>query len=475
MRKLVAMTAMTVVLSLSAAVRADVTPHPLFSDNCVLQQGGKVPVWGTADDGEAVTVSINGQEVKTTAKDGKWMVALDALKVGGPYELTIAGKNKLTLKNVLVGEVWICGGQSNMQWTVMQGETPKEIAGKAANPNLRLFNVKRQGAPKPADTVPVDAKQNLGLWLECNPETVLSFSAVGYHFGRNLNKALDVPVGLINSNVGGTAAERWTRQEVLNKLPGFENAKGGDLYNAMIAPLAPYAVQGAIWYQGESNTGAAYKYQTLFSGMIQNWRDDWKREMPFLFVQLAPFGNLNNMNDKERVFYAELREAQLKTMQSLPKTAMAVITDYGHETNIHPTPKEPVGERLALAAQGVAYGKKVEYSGPIYDKAEIKDGKVILSFKHVGKGLEAKGGPLVGFTVCGEDRKFVKAEAEIKDDKVIVWSKDVEKPVAARYGWANYMAGLNLYNKDGLPATPFRTDDFPLLTDPKTPKPAASE
>jgi sialate O-acetylesterase len=192
-------------------------------------------------------------------------------------------------------------------------------------------------------------------------------------------------------------------------------------------------------------------------------------------VQLAPFGNLNNKADTERVFYAELREAQLKTMRNVPKTAMAVITDFGNETDIHPKPKEPVGERLARAAEAIAYGRKVEYSGPIFDKAEIKDGKVVLSFTHVGKGLDAKGGPLVGFTVCGEDRKFVKAEAEIKDDKVIVSSKDVPKPVAARYGWANYMAGLNLYNKDGLPASPFRTDDFPLLTDPKTPKAGATE
>jgi len=477
MRKLLSMaTAITVGLFLlnSAAVRAEVKLNPLFSDNCVLQQGMKVPVWGTAADDEEVTVSINGQNTKTRAKDGRWSVTLDYLKAGGPYEMTVSGKNKIELKNVLVGEVWVCGGQSNMQWSVAQGETPKEIAAASANPKVRLFTVKRQGAPKPASEVPVDTKAQLGTWLECNPETVINFTAVGYHFGRNLNKALDVPVGLINSNVGGTAAERWTNQEVLNKLPGFENAKGGDLYNAMIVPLVPYGIKGAIWYQGESNTGAAYKYQTLFSGMIKNWRDDWKQgDFPFLFVQLAPFGNKGNKADTEGMFYAELREAQLKTAQKVKNAGMAVITDIGHETDIHPKPKEPVGERLALAAQGIAYGKKIEYSGPVYDKSEIKDGKVILSFTHVGKGLDAKGGPLVGFTICGEDRKFVKAEAVIQDDRVIVSSKDVAKPMAVRYGWANYMAGLNLYNKDGLPASPFRTDDFPLLTDPKTIKAGA--
>jgi len=471
MRKLAWMTtalAAGLVFLAGPAARADVKPNPLFGDNCVLQQGTKVPVWGTADDGEEVKVSVAGQTGKATAKDGRWRVDLDALKAGGPHEMTIEGKNKLTLKNVLVGEVWIASGQSNMQWSVAQGENPKDVAAKSANPKIRLFTVKRQGAAKPADTVPVEPKAQLGVWLECGPETVMNFSAVAYHFARYLNKASDVPVGVINTNVGGTAAERWTRKDVLNKLPGFENAAGGDLYNAMIAPLVPYAMKGAIWYQGESNAGAAYKYQTLFSGMIKNWREDWKEDFPFLFVQLAPYWNGNS----EATQYAELREAQLKTWQTVPKTAMAVITDHGDEKDIHPKPKEPVGERLALAAEAVAYGKKVVYSGPVFDKAEVKDGKVVLSFKHTGGGLDAKGGSLVGFTVCGEDGKFVKADAEIDGDRVVVSSKDVAKPAQVRYGWANYVAGLNLFNKEGLPATPFRTDDFPLTTDPKAPKAA---
>jgi sialate O-acetylesterase len=449
---------------------ADVKPNALISENMVLQQGVSVPLWGAADDGEDVKVAFQDQEVKTTAKDGKWMVRLEKLKAGGPFPMTIAGKNRIELKNVLVGEVWVCSGQSNMEWKINQSAEPEKVKAASRNPKIRLFTVQRNPKPQPQTDIPVVAKDGKGIWLECGPDAIDTFSAVAYHFGRSLQPALDVPVGLIHTSFGGTAAQRWTRKEILEQTEGLKGLTGSDLYNGMIAPLIPYAIKGVIWYQGEANTSRAYQYRTLFPAMIKNWRDDWKQgDFPFLFVQLAPYGNKNNKLDTESIFYAELREAQLLTSQKVPSTAMAVITDVGHETNIHPPQKAPVGERLALAAQAIAYGRKLVYSGPVYDSMKIEDGKAILSFKHVGGGLVAKGSELLGFTICGEDRKFVKAQAEIREDKVIVWSPDVPRPVAVRYGWANY-AVVNLFNKDGLPATPFRTDDFPLIT---APKPAA--
>jgi sialate O-acetylesterase len=247
------------------------------------------------------------------------------------------------------------------------------------------------------------------------------------------------------------------------RTPGAVTA----LYNGMIAPLQPYAIQGVIWYQGESNAGRAYQYRALFPLMIQSWRDSWKQgDFPFLFVQLAPFMAISP--EPQESTWAELREAQLLTTHKLKNTAMAVITDVGDERDIHPKQKAPVGERLALAAQALAYGKQVEYSGPVYDQMKIEGNKAILSFKHVGGGLVVKGVKLHGFTIAGPDHQFVNAEASIQDDKVVVWSPKVEKPVAVRFGWANYPV-VNLWNKAGLPASPFRTDRFATLTSPKPP------
>jgi sialate O-acetylesterase len=497
--------------------RADVKPHALFSEGMVLQQGSKVPVWGTADDGEQVTVRCEGQEASATAKDGRWQVRLDNLKAGGPYELTIAGKNTVTIKNVLVGEVWVCSGQSNMEWPVRASADAERHIANSANPKIRLFTVPKVGAEKPLDSVK-------GQWKECGPDTVGSFSAVAYFFGRDVQKALDVPVGLIHTSWGGTPAEAWTRLGALEASPELKHYVEGQararenfpkamekykadlakheeavkkakdegqqppkapaapqnpltgshspaaLYNGMIAPLIPYALRGAIWYQGESNAGRAYEYRTLFPAMIQNWRADWKQgDFPFLFVQLAPFDpRRGSKPEVGESAWAELREAQLLTTRKLPNTAMAVITDVGDEKDIHPKQKEPVGARLALAAQALAFGRKLVYSGPEYDKMTVEGNKAVLSFRHAGGGLEAKGGPLVGFTVCGADHKFVKAEAEIRDDKVVVWSDQVAKPEAVRFGWADFPV-VNLWNKDGLPASPFRTDDYAMITAPKKP------
>jgi sialate O-acetylesterase len=482
----------------SSAVRAEVKPNSLFSDGAVLQQGVAVPVWGTAKDGERVTVTFQQQTASATAKDGRWLVRLKALKAGGPFTLTVAGdSNTLTISNVLVGEVWLCSGQSNMAFELSRATNATEAIAGAGDPQLRLFTVPRSATDAPG----TDAS---GSWKESSPETAAKFSAVAWFFGRDLRQALRVPVGLIHSSVGGTPAEAWTSRATLEADPdlklilqryadsvqkydpvaaaakheqALENHKAtvakakaaGEkapaaprapadpsraigrpscLYNGMIAPLEPYAIAGAIWYQGEANSGRAAEYQKLFPAMIQNWRQVWGQgDFPFLFVQIAPHEKMS----------PEIREAQLLSWQKVPHTGMAVITDIGNETDIHPTQKEPVGARLALAARAVAYGEKITYSGPVYASMKVKGNQAVLSFKHIGSGLTAKGGDLKGFTIAGADGHFTSATATIEGDKVIVSSPTVTKLVAVRYGWAN-VPDVNLFNKEGLPATPFRTD-----------------
>ncbi len=489
---------------------AAVKPHALIAEGMVLQQGRKVQIWGTADDGEKVTVSFRGQEVSATATQGKWLVTLEPMQAGGPYEMTIAGSNTLHFNSVLVGEVWICSGQSNMEWPVSSSADSEKTVAESNYPSIHLFTVTKTPASAPRDTLQ-------GKWQSCGPETVGRFSAVGYFFGRDLHKALQVPVGLIHTSWGGTPAEAWTSLPALEAEPRLRylaerqvqalaqfpqaidrhiadltrykqeisaidgtqrdlpvppaaptnparNPWGAaTLYNGMIASVIPYGIRGAIWYQGESNASRAHEYRTLLPTMIKNWRTDWKQgDFPFLIVQLAPFTKiLPEPGDSE---WAELRDAQLQTTRTLPNTAQAVITDVGQETDIHPRWKEPVGARLALAARALGYGEKIEYSGPAYESMRIEGDKAILTFQHVGGGLVAKNGPLVGFTIAGADRKFVKADAEIHGDQVVVRSPKVEQPVAVRFGWANYPV-VNLWNQAGLPASPFRTDEFPLVTE----------
>jgi sialate O-acetylesterase len=518
----------------TGTARADVKPHPLFTDNMVLQQGVLCPVWGIAEPGETVKVSLENNEGKATSKDtyaatadknGKWSVSIKAPKAGTGYTLTISGKgdNPITLKNVAVGEVWVCSGQSNMEMRVDQSETPAKIKAEAKHPEIRLFTVHQRTSPAPISDQ--NDLKHFTKWVECSPDTVGGFSAVAYHFGVKLQKELGVPVGLIHTSWGGTPAEAWASLEALEAeaslkhyaetgrtaakryasydpmqaLADYETALAkwkdaaakakedgktapkqpakpgptapalgpnvpGSLYNAMIHPLLPFAVKGAIWYQGESNASRAYEYRTLFPTMIQDWRKKWGSELPFFAVQLAPY-----RGGQSGVDYAELRDAQLFATKKLPKVGIAVITDHGNETDIHPKPKQPVGERLALAAAGIAYDKKIEYSGPLFKAIEIEGNRAVLSFDHVGGGLVAKEGTLTGFAVAGEDKVFHAAKAEIKGDKVIVTSADVSTPVAVRYGWVNFAKPtLNFFNADGLPATPFRTDDFPLTTDPNS-------
>ena len=643
MKPLVVLLPVAALLAMTSSAFANVTPNPLFNDHAVLQQGMPVPVWGNARPGEGVTVEIAGQSVSATAvADGRWLVHLAPIEAGGPYTLTISGKNKLTFTDILVGEVWVCGGQSNMerQLGLRPGQPPidgwqQEVA-EAKHPDIRQFYVPQKIGLAPQPTV-------VGSWSVCSPETVQDFSAVGYFFGRDLERARHVPVGLIHSSWGGTSAEAWTSEATLRTLPDFaeplaevkrlvadpegarrenqarqnawyaandlgsaanppwsaadldtnswkpmvlpanwENAgypdfdgvfwfrrafdlpenwngaeaelhlgaiddidttwvngrrvgatigwntprvyrvpagllkRGGNivtvrvldtgaggglwggedpmrlivntaggtsaisltgqwlcrpsvslkdvsappvdfsqspsvptvLYNSMIAPLLPYAMRGVIWYQGESNVGRERQYRTLFPAMIADWRRAWgEGDFPFLFVQIAPYSGMP----------PEIREAQLLSWQRTTNTAMAVTMDCGDANDIHPANKRPVGARLALAARALAYGEKIEYSGPVFDSMKVKGAKAILRFTHLGGGLASKDGALKGFTIADADKVFRPAIARIRGDTVVVSAKGVAQPVAVRYGWANVPEG-NLFNRDGLPASPFRTD-----------------
>lgn len=469
--------ALLVVLLVAPAARADVKLPALFSDNAVLQVGQELPFWGNAEPGEKVTVTVGDQTGNATAdKDGKWSLRIKAISTPGPVEVKIEGKNTITLKNVLIGEVWVASGQSNMEWEVRRSNNAEEEIASAKHPKIRLFHVPRKIATEPQTDV--DAQ-----WVECSPEAIPNFSAVAYFFGRDLHKTLDRPVGLIESAWGGTVAEAWTSPEGLQGEPDYQpileraeaaaKAAATDpkqannpnrasvLYNGMLAPLIPYAIKGAIWYQGESNAGRAYQYRKLFPAMIRDWRKHWgEGDFPFLFVQLANF--MDRVDEPRESAWAELREAQSMTLK-LPKTGQAVIIDIGEAKNIHPKNKQDVGRRLALAAYRIAYDRDVEYSGPTFRSMDIQGNKITLHFDHADGGLVAKGGELKGFAISGEEKKFHWADAKIDGDTIVVSSKEVEKPLAVRYAWADNPEA-NLYNKEGLPASPFRTDDYPGKT-----------
>jgi len=476
--------AIVATLALAHWARGEVRLPGFFTDNMVLQRGMTVPVWGWASDGESVKVTFRGKSETTTAKGGKWKVTLGSLKAGGPDSLVVEGKNRIELQNVLVGEVWICSGQSNMEWPLSQSFNSADEIAACANSKLRLCLVPKTKANEPRD----DAK---APWKECSSNSVPPFSAVAYYFGRDLQRALNVPVGLIETCWGGSPAEVWMSKAVLESNPGYKRDildayeaalnkaneagtkqqrpswKPTELYNGMIAPLIPFAFKGAIWYQGESNAGRAEQYRTLFPDMIRNWRKDWGHgDFTFLAVQLASFKAIKP--EPAESDWAELREAQALATRVLPKVGMAVITDLGDEKDIHPRRKEPVGERLAIAARGIAYGEDCAWSGPTYKEGslKIKGDQAWLQFDHVFAGLESRGGNPRGFAICGADKKFVWADARIEHNEVVVSSPKVDHPVAVRFGWADYPV-VNLWNLNGLPASPFRTDDFPMITAPK--------
>jgi sialate O-acetylesterase len=555
-RRVACISAVVLILisGLLSAAQAEVKLPAVFGDNMVIQRDMPIKVWGTAGAGEEVQVSLGERHAQAKAdENGKWKAQLDALPAGGPLELKVQGKNAITLKNVLLGEVWVCSGQSNMEFSVAGAINAKDEISAASNDQIRLFTVGKAVADTPQSKL-------AGQWVVCSPETVGSFSAVGYFFGRQLRKDLKVPVGLIHSSWGGTPAESWTSRDALHgqaslqyllpqwegivakyatlkaeydqKLPAWQKEldeakdreakartdaeKGKDdepkspagaelegkpttkpapelsvkqvmaakphepmnvignpwqptgLYNAMIAPITQFPIRGAIWYQGESNAGRAYEYRTLMATMIQDWRKAWNEpEFPFLMVQLANFTPATSQPVESD--WAELREAQYLTTKSLENVGVGTAIDIGDAANIHPTNKQEVGRRLALVAEATTYKMKdVEYEGPVYDSMAVEKDAIRLKFTHLGGGLVARADkPLIGFQIAGEDKKWAWADATIDGDTVIVKSAQVAKPVAVRYAWANNPPST-LYNKAGLPALPFRTDDWQAITFGKT-------
>jgi len=452
------------ILGITFPVTANVSLPAIFSDHMVLQQNTEVTIWGWGNPSEPITVtgSWDNKEIKTKATNlAQWQVKLQTPATGGPYTLTIQGYNKLIIEDILMGEVWLCSGQSNMEWTTRAGieESAAEIP-KANFPAIRFFTVPKKSANGP--------QLNLeGKWIVCTPETMADFSAVGYFFGREVHQQLNRPVGLINSSWGGTSAEIWVNAKAITENKALAEAaakvkeepygpnKPGKAFNAMIAPLIPFKIAGALWYQGESNTSNPQNYEQLLPALIQNWRSEWGYAFPFYFVQIAPYSYGENQNG------VLLRDAQRKTLR-VPNTGMVVISDVGNIKDIHPRNKIPVGQRLANLALNKTYGKTdLVPSGPLYRSMEVQGNKIKLFFDYADLGLLVKGKELTHFEIAGSDQKFVKATARIIGKTVVVQAKEVKKPVAVRFAWDN-IAEPNLFNKAELPASSFRTDNWPV-------------
>ncbi len=504
-------TVLAAVLFLASTAGADVRLPHVISGNMVLQRDMPVPIWGWAEPGEKVTVRIAGNEESATADaQGRWSVRLPAMKAGGPETMEVAGKNTLKLENILIGEVWVCSGQSNMDMginSVLNAE--KEVA-SANYPQIRLMYVPYRTSVTPRDDL--DAN-----WRVCSPENLRTggswssgFSAAAYFFGRELHKELKVPVGLVHTAWGGTRIEPWTPrvgfemvpalQEIVKMIdnagPAYdkavadtvgaieawlpkakqaidekkpvpappawpkhqleENTQPTSIYNAQIHPLVPFAIRGAIWYQGESNNPDGMMYFEKMKALIGGWRKVWNQgDFPFYYVQIAPFDAIYEKDNLPKLW-----EAQRAAM-SVPNTGMIVTTDIADLKDIHPKNKQDVGKRLALWALAKTYGRDgIVYSGPLYKSMTVDAGKVRLSFHYLGGGLVSRDGkPLTWFQVAGEDRKFVDAVAEINGDEVVVHSPQVAAPAAVRFGWSR-AAEPNLMNTEGLPASPFRTDNW---------------
>ncbi len=495
---------------------ADVGLPALFTHHMVLQRDQANPIWGWANPGESVTVAIANQTHRTTADDqGRWRVVISALPAGGPHRMVIEGKNRIVVEDILVGEVWVCSGQSNMEWSVRAASNPDLERLAAKYPAIRFLTVPHTGTQTPQTDFEAQ-------WVVCTPETVEDFSAVGYFFGRQIHKTLDVPVGLIDNSWGGSAAEAWVRRELLEAHPDqyapllarwqelearpdlagpmaeFEEQlaswndklrqarqqqtapparpapprsqlanqhRPGNLYNGCLRPILGYGIRGVIWYQGESNAGRAYQYRHLFPLLIQSWREEWGQgDFSFYWVQLADF--MAEKAEPSESSWAELREAQTLTLR-LPNTGQAVIIDLGEGNDIHPKNKLEVAKRLARIALARDYHVPIVYQSPRVESFERQGNKIVITFSDVDRGLVTRDTNEVrGFAIAGEDRKWVWAQAKIvgqNRNQVEVWSDQVPEPVAVRYAWADNPV-CNLYSSAGLPVTPFRTDDWPGVT-----------
>lgn len=507
LRRFTALFTLLVVVSTSTQVNAELILPSIFGNSMVVQRDQPIHVWGWTEPGQSVVAQLGDRSGKAVAgQDGRFDLKIKALPAGGPYELVIEADEKKVYSDVLVGEVWVCSGQSNMAWQVSNANDADLESLSSNYPKIRLISVPQVGTQEPQ-------RDFSGSWAAADATTVKDFSAVGFFFGRRLHQILDVPIGLIDNAWGGSAAEAWVPKDVLKEdgkydelLSSWEmrmadydydsieaawqtrfnqwkeggrkgnaprkprndsigNQRPANIYNGVLKPTIGYTIRGAIWYQGESNASRAYQYRDLFPLMIQTWRDQWGQgDFPFYWVQLADFRN--ETADPGDSDWAELREAQTMTMSRLPNTGQAVIVDVGEGRDIHPRNKQIVANRLVRWALAKDYGIVVPCQSPTYESMEVKEGRVTLKFDHVGQGLytfdvtEA-----IGFTVAGEDEKFYNATAQvIGKDKVVVSAAEVPNPVAVRYAWATNPI-CNVQSRDGLPMTPFRTDDWKGVTD----------
>jgi sialate O-acetylesterase len=439
--------------------RANISLPEIFSDNMVLQQKSDVILWGWAKTGETVTIKGDwmDQDITTKASNqGTWRITLKTPVAGGPYNIHIKGYNELILKNVLIGEVWLCSGQSNMEMSAQSGINNADEEIKNADwPTIRLFTVNAATSGYPQDHLS-------GKWVVCTPDEMKTFSAIGYFFARKLNKELDVPVGVINSSWGGTAAESWMPEEVIQKNDLLREAAAkqkpvpwgpvepAKIYNAMISPLIPFRIAGVLWYQGEANTINAYAYKEMLTALIGSWRSKWENDFPFYYAQIAPYKYGNPFEG------VEVRDAQRKVLE-VSNTAMVVLSDLCDTLNIHPKNKQDAALRLANIALNRYYKKSMgEDSGPLYKSMTVDKNKAIISFDH-SEGLHAMGDKLTYFEIAGENKVFYPAEAKIKGQQVIVQSKMIKTPVSVRFAWKN-TALPNLFNGANLPASCFTTE-----------------
>lgn len=490
-------------LLLPTVLRADVALAPLFRDDVVLQRDQSLPIWGRAAPGEKVTVSFHDQSTTTLAtEDGRWRVTLSPLAAcKQEADLVVTGNNTIKVTGVVVGDLWLCSGQSNMEIRVRQAQNASQEIAEAQFPSIRQFKIPHAVASSPATDC-------AGTWVRCTPDKVGEFTAVGYFFARDWSARTGVPVGLINSSWGATQIESWMSEATLQADPAAQDiqtrwklcleeyparyaaykvalvkwndeaataekaalkfaqprpsapeGEGGrwqpaGMYHAMIAPLTPMALCGVLWYQGESNCSRSTEYRTLFPALIQQWRADFAQpQLPFYFVQLASY---EHPRDKTGETWASLREAQVLALR-LPATGMVVTIDIGDRKNIHPINKQEVGRRLALVARAQLLHENMEYSGPVFTGLQREGTRLRLTFNHAEK-LVAHGDCLTGFELAGDDHRFVAADARIEENNVVVSSTAVRLPVAVRYAWSNYPVA-NLFNQAALPATPFRSDD----------------
>jgi sialate O-acetylesterase len=450
----------------SSSVSAQLRLPAIYGDHMVIQQKAAVPIWGWAGATQNLMINVSWDTTTIRTKSDNttfWKATLQSPPAGGPHSITIkAGNETITIQDVLSGEVWLCSGQSNMEWSMAASGDGKEVMKTVNDATIRLFDIPNSAADQLQS-------RGEGSWKVCNAASVEGFSAVGYFFGKKINQELNIPVGMINASWGGTPAEVWLPKEKVERDPELRSAaetqtddrpwcpsKPGVVYNSMLAPIIPFRLAGALWYQGESNTAAPFTYKKLMQTLVLDWREKFLSDLPFYYVQIAPY----TYGPVERGTL--IREQEVK-MLDIPKTGMVVISDHvDNVKDIHPQFKKPVGERLANIALAETYGKSgIVYKNPLYQSMKVEKGKIRVQFQNVPGGLISRGGEPTEFLIAGEDQKFYPAKAKIDGNSVVVSAKEVKTPVAVRFAWKNESIG-NLFSKEGLPVSSFRTDNWPI-------------